>query len=240
MGEKRAPLILELGAKTGYYGSLAASYDDHRFSGALGRLKNWRDQRVVRKAVRRAGRVERILDVPCGTGRLLRSLTSRIPHSVGADVSADMIEFSRLSTAGQETGSKSLLEYVQCDAKYLPFGNESFDMVVSGRFLHHLFNVPQSDRLQVMKEFVRVSRRWVLGDFNIKYGLKYYINRMRSILERKPLKSQRMSAVEVFEELAEAGLRVEQVYPISWLASEKWYILCRKEREDKSSFQETR
>ncbi len=231
MNEKRIAPAIELGAKTGYYGSLAASYDEHRFSGALGRLKNWRDQRLVEKAVRRAGRVERILDVPCGTGRLLRSLVSRVSYSVGADVSPDMIEFSRLSTPGKEAGSKGLLEYVQCDAKYLPFGNDSFDVVVSGRFLHHLFNVPQCDRLQVMKEFARVSRGWVLGDFNIQYGLKYYINRVRSILKRKPLKSQRMAAAKVFEELAEAGLRVEQVYPISWIASEKWYILCRKERK---------
>ncbi len=235
MSEKRVPPAIELGAKTGYYGPLATSYDEHRFSGVSGRLKNWRDRRLVEKAVQRAGDVERVLDIPCGTGRLIRSLASRVPRSIGADVSLDMIEFSRLSTAGQERGSKSLLEYVQCDAKYLPFGNESFDMVVSGRFLHHLFNVPQSDRLQVMKEFARVSRKWVLGDFNIQYGLKYYINRVRSILKRKPLKSQRMAASRVFEELAKAGLQVEQVYPISWLASEKWYILCRKEREPKGS-----
>ncbi len=226
--EKVSPKI-ELGTKTGYYGSLAASYDERRFSGALGRLKNWRDQRLVEKAMRHAGHIERILDVPCGTGRVLRSLASRVSHSVGADISRDMIEFSRLHRSTKD-GLKSLLEYVQCDVKYLPFGNNSFDAVVSGRFLHHLYHLPQAERLQVMREFARVSRRWVLGDFNIQYGLKYYINRVRSILKGKPLKSERMPAAKVFEELAKAGLRVEQVYPISWLASEKWYILCRKER----------
>jgi len=225
--EKVTPKI-ELGTKTGYYGPLAASYDERRFSGALGRLKNWRDQRVVEKAVRHAGHVERILDVPCGTGRLVRSLASRVPHSVGADVSLDMIEFSRLHPS-VKNGPKDLLEYVQCDARYLPFSNDSFDVVLSGRFLHHLFHLPQSERLQVMREFARVSRRWVLGDFNIQYGLKYYINKVRSTLKGKPLKSERMTAAKVFEELAEAGLQVEQVYPISWIASEKWYILCRKE-----------
>lgn len=229
MNEKKVPSAIELGTKTGYYGSLAASYDEHRFSGALGRLKNWRDRRLVEKAVRDTGHIERILDVPCGTGRLIRSLASRVPHSVGADISLDMIEFSRLSTP-VKGGLKGLLEYVQCDAKYLPFGNDTFDVVISGRFLHHLFHLPQPDRLQVMREFARVSRRWVLGDFNIQYGLKHYINKVRSVLRGEPLKSQRMVAARVFEELAKAGLRVEQVYPISWLASEKWYILCRKER----------
>jgi uncharacterized protein (UPF0179 family) len=68
----------------------------------------------------------------------------------------------------------------------------------------------------------------VVGDFNIQYGLKYHINKVRSFLKGKQLKSQRMMAVKVFKELSEAGLQVEQVYPISWVASEKWYILCRK------------
>ncbi len=227
MNEKRVPPEIELGTQTGYYGPLAASYDEHRFSGVLGRLKNWRDQRLVEKAVRHAGHVERILDVPCGTGRLLRSLASRVPHSVGADISLDMIQFSRLPTP-VKGGPKGLLEYVQCDAKYLPFSNDSFDVVVSGRFLHHLFHLPRAERVQVMREFARVSRKWVLGDFNIQYGLKYYINRLRSTLTGKPMKSQRMAAGKVFGELAQAGLQVEQVYPISWFASEKWYILCRK------------
>jgi hypothetical protein len=37
-----------------------------------------------------------------------------------------------------------------------------------------------------------------------------------------------MSPAQVFAELAEAGLRVERIYPVSWLLSEKWYVLCRK------------
>ncbi len=224
--ERISPKI-ELGTKTGYYGPLAASYDSRRFAGWLGRLKNWRDQRLVDKAVRYAGGVERILDIPCGTGRLIRSLALRVPHAIGADVSLDMIDSSRLGNPVNKA-LKGILEYVQCDAKYLPFGNDSFDVVVSGRFLHHLFHLDQAERVQVMGEFARVSRKWVLGDFNIQYGLKYHINRLRGVFGT-PMKSQRMSAEKVFEELARAGLRVEQVYPISWFASEKWYILCRKD-----------
>ena len=226
--KKRISPKIELGAKTGYYGPLADSYDERRFGGWLGRLKNWRDQRLVNKAVRYAGHVERILDVPCGTGRLIRSLAFRVPHAIGADVSLDMIESSRLSHPVKKR-LNGLLEYVQCDAKYLPFGNDSFDVVVSGRFLHHLFHLDEAERVKVIREFARVSRQWVLGDFNIQYGLKYHINRLRGILGT-PMKSQRMTAAKVFEELAKSGLRVEQVYPISWFASEKWYIMCRKEQ----------
>jgi len=98
-------------------------------------------------------------------------------------------------------------------------------LVVSGRFLHHL---PPADRFQVLREFSRVSRKWVLGDFNVQYGLKYRLNQLRSFTKGKELKSRRMTSVKVFKEFNEAGLQVERVYPISWIASEKWYILCRK------------
>jgi ubiquinone/menaquinone biosynthesis C-methylase UbiE len=225
--QRRMSQIPELGTKTGYYGPLAASYDKHRFSGMLGRFKNWQDQRLIWRAVQHAGHIHRVLDVPCGTGRLVRSLACHIPHLVGADVSRDMINLSRQHPNVNEP-SVGHLEYVQCDAKYLPFHSNSFDLVMSGRFLHHLYHLPQAERIQVMREFARVSRRWVLGDFNIQYGLKSYVNKVRSVLGGKPLKSQRMTATKVFGELNDAGLKVEQVYPISWVASEKWYILCRK------------
>jgi ubiquinone/menaquinone biosynthesis C-methylase UbiE len=225
--QERVSSTIELGAKTGYYGSLATSYDDSRFGGPLGPLKNWLDQRLVRRAVKHAGNIQRVLDVPCGTGRLVRSLVHGIPQLVGADVSRDMIDLSRRhgTFKGRSAGH---LEYVQCDAQYLPFHNDSFDLVVSGRFLHHLFRVPQAARIQVMREFARVSRRWVLGDFNIQYGLKYYLNRVRTVLKGKHFKSRRMTKDEVFRELSQIGLRVEKAYPLSWIASEKWYILCRK------------
>jgi ubiquinone/menaquinone biosynthesis C-methylase UbiE len=227
MDSRRTSSIIKLGTKTGYYGLLSASYDDTRFGGAFGRLKNWWEQRVVMQAVKDTGNIQRVLDVPCGTGRFLRSLVDKIPHLVGADVSRDMIDLSRqhCTFKGQSTGH---LEYVHCDAKNLPFRNDSFDLVVSGRFLHHLFHLPQAMRIQVMQEFARVSRKWVLADFNIQFGVKYYWNKVRAVLRRKHFKSRRMTRTEVFGELTEAGLKVEQVYPISWVVSEKWYILCRK------------
>jgi ubiquinone/menaquinone biosynthesis C-methylase UbiE len=138
-----------------------------------------------------------------------------------------MIDFSRQHSRFKRR-AVGYLEYVQCDAKSLPFRNGTFDLVVSGRFLHHLYHLPQAERIQVMREFARVSRRWVLGDFNMRYGLKYYINKVRNVLKGEQVKSQRLTAARVFGELTEAGLQVEQVYPISWVASEKWYILCRK------------
>jgi len=210
--------------KERYQGNVAAEYEERRFHGPLGRLKNWRDQQIVGRAVRHAGNVRRVLDVPCGTGRCLRSLAPRIPYLVGGDLSRDMMDISRRHHRDQGP-PRGLLEYVQCDAERLPYPEAGFDLVLTGRFMHHL---PPDVRVQVLREFARVSRAWVLADFNMQYGLKYHLRQARSSRRGIPSERQRISPAQVFEELAQAGLQVERVFPVSWVLSEKWYILCRK------------
>ena len=165
-----------------------------------------------------------MLDVPCGTGRFLRSLAPRIPYLVGGDLSRDMMDISRRHHRDLEL-PQGLLEYVQCDAERLPYRDASFDLVLTGRFMHHL---PPDVRVQVMREFARVSRSWVVIDFNMQYGLKYHLRRVRSFLKGRLSDRQRMSPAQVLAELAEAGLQIERIYPVSWVMSEKWYVLCRK------------
>lgn len=210
--------------KESFKGDKAAKYDARRFQGPLGQLKNWRDQQLILRALRQAGNIRRILDIPCGTGRTMRNLAPRIPYLVGADFSRDMMDISRQrhGDLGQPCG---LLEYVQCDAERLPYVDASFDLVVSSRFMHHL---SPDVRVRVLREFGRVSRGWVLIDSNMQYGLKYHLRGTRAILKNRPSDRKRISSEQVERELAEAGLQIERIYPVSWLVSEKWYILCRK------------
>lgn len=211
--------------KQRYQGEVAAEYEERRFRGPLGRLKNWRDQQIVWRAVQYAGGVRRVLDVPCGTGRCLRSLAPRLPFLVGADLSRDMMEISQRHH-GDLGPLQGRVEYVQCDAERLPYRDASFDLVLTGRFMHHL---PSEIRVQILREFARVSRSWVLADFNMQYGLKYHLRQARHSWRGRPSPRQRLAPAQVLAELAEAGLRIQRVFPISWLLSEKWYILCRKE-----------
>lgn len=211
-------------AKKRYQGDEAARYEEKRFHGLLGWLKNWRDQQLVGRAVRQAGAVQRVLDVPCGTGRCLRRLAPWIPWIVGADLSWDMMEISRRhhSDSGLPRGR---VDYVQCDAERLPYRDGSFDLVLTGRFMHHL---PAEVRVWILREFARVSRDWVVADFNMQYGLKYHLRRFRAGLRGQLPSRQRLSPAQVLTELAEASLQVHRIFPVSWLLSEKWYILCRK------------
>ncbi|WP_435333328.1 class I SAM-dependent methyltransferase [Haloarchaeobius sp. TZWWS8] len=74
------------------------------------------------------------LDLGCGNCRHAELLTSRCARVVGADISRGLLETAR--RRADERGFSVAL--VQSDASMLPFGDDSFDIVVYVATLHHL------------------------------------------------------------------------------------------------------
>lgn len=98
-----------------------------------------------------AGRHGLLLDVGCGSGRLLRGLAGQFSQSVGVDISSD-----RLFTASQkEVGTtKEHVAFAAASAEIgLPFRTGSFDVVIACAVLEHLLDV-----FSAVEEFARVCR----------------------------------------------------------------------------------
>jgi SAM-dependent methyltransferase len=101
----------------------------------------------------RAG--ETVLDLPCGTGRLLPLLRDDYGHRVlHADGALAMLLQAR--TAGLVAPA------VQADALAMPFRDRAVDGVVMFRFLHHL--APELAQ-QAIAEACRLARRFVVVSF---------------------------------------------------------------------------
>ena len=78
----------------------AAGYED----GALGRLHHEITDRAVDRCLAGVPAPQRILDIGCGTGYLLRRLAARVPTAselVGVDAAASMISVAE-AVAGDE------------------------------------------------------------------------------------------------------------------------------------------
>jgi ubiquinone/menaquinone biosynthesis C-methylase UbiE len=89
---------------------------------------------VLCQAQRLTARPKRVLDVGCGTGRLLRVARRLFPTSdlIGVDVSGRM-----LSVASPAAWPTVRLAHIQAAAERLPFADGTFDLVVSTASFRH-------------------------------------------------------------------------------------------------------
>jgi ubiquinone/menaquinone biosynthesis C-methylase UbiE len=99
---------------------------------------------------------ETVLDAGCGQGVLAISLAEEGRRVVGVDISAPNIDRARIE-AGRRGLDASRLQFAIGDAEALPFGDRSFDVVVSSHVLEHL---PCFDK--GFEELCRVARKRII------------------------------------------------------------------------------
>lgn len=74
-----------------------------------------------------------VLDVGCGTGRLIKFMSERGAQVSGTDVSEGMLEIARKNFPD--------LSFVKAEAENLPYEDNSFDLVVAAFVIVHLKNL---------------------------------------------------------------------------------------------------
>ena len=97
---------------------------------------------------------QHVLDIGCGTGTLAIELKRRQPGArvTGLDADPEMLDQARAKS--ERAGAD--LELTQGFSTALPYPDESFDLVLSTLFFHHLDPAPKR---QTVREIGRVLRR---------------------------------------------------------------------------------
>jgi ubiquinone/menaquinone biosynthesis C-methylase UbiE len=107
--------------------------------------------RLLNQANPRPG--QRILDVGCGTGTLTILVKERVPEAdvVGLDADPEILERARVKA--RETGVE--VRFDRGLASELPYEDDSFDLVLSTLFFHHLTG---ADKRRTAAEITRVLK----------------------------------------------------------------------------------
>ena len=199
---------------------VAATYEEQRFSTPRGRMVHLLELRAVRKALAYAEPVASVLDLPCGTARIMYPLADGNLSMFGADISWEMLQQARAKMVNlYETARPTRL--VRCDAERLPFSDGVFDCVISLRFMGHL---PPEIRKSVLREMKRVSRHWLIVAFYISdpvFQLKRALRRAMS----KPYSAFPATWGGLKQELSSAGLSPIRVLPVAPLHLSETHIL---------------
>jgi ubiquinone/menaquinone biosynthesis C-methylase UbiE len=146
-----------------------------------------------------------VLDIGCGTGRLLRAAEQRFPAAAleGVDAARGMIKHAQAVLP-----ARSRIRFQVATAEKLPFVNGQFDLVFSTMTFHHW-----DDQRGAIAEVARVLKpggRWLLADF-VAEGFMRYVRRalrLRQFPERAQLDSMlRPAGLRVVAERKVRGLR---------------------------------
>jgi SAM-dependent methyltransferase len=218
------------GYKRDFYRSdqVADDYDFHRFSTPERQKRNARKWAAIRRALAQTSGVRTILDLPCGTGRFTGALAREGYEIIGSDISLEMLRKAASVTAKEIAEGQKLAVrgYLQANAEALPLRGDSLDCVVCIRFMMH---VDPATRVRMLREFARVSRRWVIVDYRHKYTFRYVLTHTfgKLGLGRAPL--SRVSRKDLEAEFAAAGLAIRDVIRVSTpLLSDKWVVLAER------------
>jgi ubiquinone/menaquinone biosynthesis C-methylase UbiE len=206
---------------------VAEDYDFHRFSTPERQKRNARKWAAIRKALALTQGVRVVLDLPCGTGRFTGALAREGYEVVGSDISMEMLQKAAgVTSAGDGHGQPNIRGYLQANGEKLPLRDAALDCVVCIRFMMH---VDPATRVRILREFNRVSRRWVIVDYRHKYTFRYVMTHTFGKLGfgRTPL--SRVSTAELHDEFRQAGLKVVEVIRVSTpLLSDKWVVLAER------------
>jgi ubiquinone/menaquinone biosynthesis C-methylase UbiE len=132
------------------YHDVAADHYDSKWGIDFGELGCQQVQSKMRKALgREPGHYARSLEIGAGTGYFTLNLlrAGLISDATCSDISAGMLQ--TLQSNAQSLGLKVRAE--RADAERLPFGDDSFDLVLGHAVLHHI-----PDLARAFAEFERV------------------------------------------------------------------------------------
>ena len=208
---------------------VAADYDEHRFRTPKRQRRNARKWAAIQKALAFTSGVKTIVDLPCGTGRFTGHLARAGYQVVGSDISIEMMQQAAKLPAVQHA---NIAGYVRADAEALPFAAKSVDALMRIRFLFH---VDPETRRRMLREFGRVSRRWVIADYRHKYSIRYGVWRLSRALGLTKRPFERVSVKSMKAEFEDAGLRVLEIIPVRRGLSDKWVVLAESGHTDPES-----
>lgn len=199
--------------------AIAAKYDRVRFSGLAGRAFNWLEKRLVRRAFSDLARDCKVIDVPCGTGRLAEVLLEMGFHVTGLDISSQMLAVA----------AHRLRRFDKCfaptalDARQLAPTELRFEAALCARVLMHF---PLEEQISFLRNVATVTRRRVVFTQGVNTRLHRLRRRIKRLLGHQASAVYSLTPADIQTLITAAGLRELHRYALFPVLSESFVFVC--------------
>lgn len=185
--------------------------------------KRWitrREYALLRRLLASQPHCATLLDLPSGGGRLSPQIAEFTDLLIEADIALGQVQY------GKEFGRvKTPQVWMTASGFHIPFRDASLDGIVCVRLNHHLPTADERERL--VRELLRVARKFVVMTFFDYHSLKNLGRRLRQPLDKKPPKMT-MTVARVRELAREGGFELVEWPALARLGSGHRYALMVK------------
>jgi SAM-dependent methyltransferase len=192
----------------------------------------WRDRReeaCIRQCLRAIPSGGRVLDLPCGAGRMTRILVESGYRVTGADVSEAMLVRARQNYHEFQNSYRDAppVQFMIRDVLSTGFGPDEFDGVSCIRLFHHFAD--SQTRRQALCELRRISRGPIVVTFLNSFALDRLTYRLKDIIRGKKRTSQLPISFKTFEsDVLASGLQIDKKLAAHWGISSRWFLVLSR------------
>lgn len=205
------------------------TYDAKRFTTFKGQIVDKKEKSLVERALKYANinPPATIIDIPCGTGRVLVHLASKGFRIKGVDLSPETVSHAQQKAKRLHLEDNIAVEVG--DAENLSYPDNSFDACISLRLFGH---TPPDSRIRILQELRQITKRYLVLAYYTKNCVQYFLRRRRRkirSIEWYPITHKRIE-----EELKMVGLEKVRYFRLLKGISETIIVLAKKIKDENS------
>ncbi len=195
-------------------------------------FRDWLEKKALIRTFNFIPKGARVLDFPCGTGRLTNILLEEGFSLTSADRSKEML---KRAEANYQFYKPSLdMEWPKVEFRHedlflgTKFNDNHFDVVVCHRLFHHL--VETKTRIMAIRELKRISKQFIIFSFFNSNSIGACIKSMGNTIKgNKPTDRIPISKKTITRELADQDLKVKKIVSRLWGLSPLCIIVAQVE-----------
>lgn len=193
---------------------IARRYDKERFSRLTGRIFHRLECHFVRRAFRQVSHGARVIDVPCGTGRLAEVLLEDGFRIVGVDISAPMLQVAseRLARFGDR------VEFQVADVRNMELPVPLYEAALCARVLMHF---PLEEQIRFLASVAKLTCGPIILTQSLSTPYQRFRRYLKRLIGNPPPAGFPITNAELRRLLKESGLReVKRFRPMALVTEE--------------------